>query len=105
MPNPGSPIRAGQDIGVSASDVASTHGTSLLAGRNVLIDGATETSETSHAESKKKSGVLSSGGIGFTLGSSSLKATQTSHSEETRASTIGSVLGKTWGERPGFVAG
>ncbi|MDF3932064.1 hemagglutinin repeat-containing protein, partial [Pseudomonas citronellolis] len=31
--------------------------------------------------------------IGFTLGSSSLKATQTSHSEETRASTIGSVLG------------
>ncbi|MDF3936446.1 filamentous hemagglutinin N-terminal domain-containing protein, partial [Pseudomonas citronellolis] len=37
-------IRAGQDIGVSASDVASTHGTSLLAGRNVLIDGATETS-------------------------------------------------------------
>ncbi len=86
-------IRAGQDIGVSGSDVASTNGTSLLAGRNVLIDGATETSETSHAESKKKSGVMSSGGLGFTLGSASTQATQTSHSEQTRGSTIGSVLG------------
>ena len=66
-------IRAGQDIGVSGSDVASTNGTSLLAGRNVLIDGATETSETSHAESKKKSGVMSSGGLGFTIGSASTR--------------------------------
>ena len=64
-----------------------------LAGRNVLIDGATETSETSHAESKKKSGVMSNGGLGFTLGSASTQATQTSHSEQTRGSTIGSVLG------------
>ncbi|WP_225615100.1 hemagglutinin repeat-containing protein [Pseudomonas sp. PDM18] len=86
-------IRAGQDIGVSGSDVASTNGTSLLAGRNVLIDGATESTDTSHAESKKKSGVMSSGGIGFTIGSASSKATDTNHTEQTRGSTIGSVLG------------
>ncbi|WP_318652923.1 hemagglutinin repeat-containing protein [Pseudomonas sp. PDM18] len=86
-------IRAGQDIGVSGSDVASTNGTSLLAGRNVLIDGATESTDTRHAESKKKSGVMSSGGIGFTLGSASSKATDTNHTEQTRGSTIGSVLG------------
>nr|WP_318652510.1 hemagglutinin repeat-containing protein [Pseudomonas sp. PDM19] len=86
-------IRAGQDIAVQGSDVASTNGTSLLAGRNVLIDGATESFETSHAESKKKSGLMSSGGIGVTLGSSSLKTTQDDHTEQTRGSTIGSVLG------------
>ncbi|MFK8400298.1 hemagglutinin repeat-containing protein [Pseudomonas sp. BGr12] len=86
-------IRAGQDIAVQGSDVASTNGTSLLAGRNVLIDGATESFETSHAESKKKSGLMSSGGIGLTLGSSSLKTTQDDHTEQTRGSTIGSVLG------------
>ncbi|WP_259758239.1 hemagglutinin repeat-containing protein [Pseudomonas sp. GCEP-101] len=86
-------IRAGQDIAVQGSDVASTNGTSLLAGRNVLIDGATESVDTSHAESKKKSGVMSSGGIGFTVGSSSLKTTQDDHTEQTRGSTIGSVLG------------
>ena len=86
-------IRAGQDLTVQGSDVASTHGTSLLAGRNVLIDGATETYESSHAESKKKSGLMSSGGIGVTLGTSSLKTTQDDHTEQTRGSTIGSVLG------------
>lgn len=86
-------IRAGQDIAVQGSDVASTNGTSLLAGRNVLIDGATESFETSHAESKKKSGLMSSGGIGVTIGSSSLKTTQDDHTEQTRGSTIGSVLG------------
>ncbi len=86
-------IRAGQDIAVQGSDVASTNGTSLLAGRNVLIDGATETFESSHAESKKKSGLMSSGGIGFTVGTSSLKTTQDDHTEQTRGSTIGSVLG------------
>lgn len=78
---------------MQGSDVASTNGTSLLAGRNVLIDGATESFETSHAESKKKSGLMSSGGIGVTLGSSSLKTTQDDHTEQTRGSTIGSVLG------------
>ncbi|WP_371365415.1 hemagglutinin repeat-containing protein [Pseudomonas sp. QL9] len=86
-------IRAGQDIGVRASDVVSTHGTSLLAGRNVVIDGATDTFESSHAQSKKKSGVMSSGGLGFSVGTASTKATQTEHTEQTRGSTLGSVLG------------
>nr|WP_225776590.1 hemagglutinin repeat-containing protein [Pseudomonas sp. Marseille-Q3773] len=86
-------VRAGQDIGVSGSSIVSTNDTSLLAGRNVQIDSATETFEQSHASSKKKSGLLSSGGIGFTLGSTSLEKTSTSTSENAKASTIGSVLG------------
>ncbi|EKT4521414.1 hemagglutinin repeat-containing protein [Pseudomonas putida] len=86
-------VRAGQDIGVSGSSIVSTNDTSLLAGRNVQIDSATETFEQSHSSSKKKSGLLSSGGIGFTLGSTSLEKTSTSTSENAKASTIGSVLG------------
>ncbi|RZI32314.1 hemagglutinin repeat-containing protein [Pseudomonas orientalis] len=86
-------VRAGRDIGTSASDVVSTNATSLIAGRNVVIDGATETFEQSHSSSTKKSGLMSSGGIGVTLGSSSNKNTLTSSTETTRASNIGSVLG------------
>ncbi|UOB24268.1 hemagglutinin repeat-containing protein [Pseudomonas orientalis] len=86
-------VRAGRDIGTSASDVVSTNATSLIAGRNVVIDGATETFEQSHSSSTKKSGLMSSGGIGVTLGSSSNKNTLTSSTETTRASNVGSVLG------------
>jgi filamentous hemagglutinin len=86
-------VRAGQDIGTSASDIVSTNGTSLIAGRNVVIDGASETFEQSHSSSTKKSGLLSSGGIGVTLGSTSNQNTSTSSTETTRASNVGSVLG------------
>ena len=85
--------RAGRDIGTTASDVVSTNATSLIAGRNVVIDGATETFDQSHSSSTKKSGLMSSGGIGVTLGSSSNQNTFTSRTETTRASNIGSVLG------------
>ncbi|MBC9007115.1 hemagglutinin repeat-containing protein, partial [Micromonospora aurantiaca (nom. illeg.)] len=63
------------------------------AGRNVVIDGATETFEESHSTSSKKSGLLGTGGIGFTIGSTSLQNTSTSTTESSKASTIGSVLG------------
>ncbi|SER49748.1 hemagglutinin repeat-containing protein, partial [Pseudomonas sp. NFPP19] len=86
-------IRAGQDIGATASDIVSTHSTSLVAGRNVEIDSANETYEQSHSTSEKKSGLLSSGGIGFTLGSTSAQNTSSSTTENAKASTIGSVLG------------
>lgn len=86
-------VQAGQDIGVQGSNIVSTHDTSLAAGGNVQIESATETFEQSHSSSKKKSGLLSSGGIGFTLGSTSLENTSTSTSENAKASTVGSVLG------------
>ena len=86
-------IRAGQDIEVSASSIVSTHDTRLVAGGNVQIESATQTFEQSQSTSKKKSGLLSSGGIGFTLGSTSLENTSTSKTESGKASTVGSVLG------------
>jgi len=86
-------IRSGQDIGVTASDVASTSATSLSAGRNITVDGALETLETSHAKWKQKTGLMSSGGLGFSIGSASNKYTSTTSTQNTKGSTIGSVLG------------
>ncbi|MBA4288222.1 MAG: adhesin [Pseudomonas sp.] len=86
-------LEAKRDIRVHGSDVVSTDATSLLAGNDVDLRGVTESTYRESFEAKKKSGLMSSGGIGVTLGSSSLKGSQKSTSETTRASTIGSVQG------------
>ncbi|KIV69634.1 putative large exoprotein involved in heme utilization or adhesion of ShlA/HecA/FhaA family [Pseudomonas sp. FeS53a] len=86
-------LRAQNDIRVHGSDVVSTERTSLQAGRDVDVRGVTESHYQERYEQKKKSGLMSSGGIGITLGSSSLKGSQQSTVETTRASTVGSVQG------------
>lgn len=86
-------LEAANDIDITGSDIASTHDTRLLAGRDIHIAGATESLDTQHLLSSKKSGLMSSGGIGLTLGSQANKTSQSSHSEQTRSSTIGSIQG------------
>ncbi|NVZ67486.1 hemagglutinin repeat-containing protein, partial [Pseudomonas gingeri] len=46
-----------------------------------------------HSQSTKKSGLMSSGGIGVTLGSSKNTYTQDTETRTEKASTVGSVLG------------
>nr|WP_059391470.1 hemagglutinin repeat-containing protein [Pseudomonas toyotomiensis] len=86
-------LLAQRDLRIHGSDVVSTDGTYLLAGNDVDIRGVTESTYRESFEAKKKSGLMGSGGIGVTLGSSSLKGSQKSSSETTRASTVGSVQG------------
>ncbi|MBO2930307.1 hemagglutinin repeat-containing protein [Metapseudomonas otitidis] len=86
-------LRAQNDMRVHGSDVVSTERTSLQAGRDVDVRGVTESHYQERYEQKKKSGLMSSGGIGITLGSSSLKGSQQSSVETTRVSTVGSVQG------------
>ncbi|MGA4635499.1 hemagglutinin repeat-containing protein [Pseudomonas solani] len=86
-------LRAQNDMRVHGSDVVSTEHTSLQAGRDIDVRGVTESHYQEHYEQKKKSGLMSSGGIGITLGSSSLKGSQQSGVETTRASTVGSIQG------------
>ncbi|WAJ36027.1 hemagglutinin repeat-containing protein [Pseudomonas sp. GOM7] len=86
-------LLAKNDMRIHGSDVVSTDGTSLLAGNDIDIRGVTESTSRESFEAKKKSGLMGSGGIGITLGSSSLKGSQKSTSETTRASTVGSVQG------------
>ncbi|SED00554.1 filamentous hemagglutinin [Pseudomonas frederiksbergensis] len=86
-------IQAGHDLLVSASNVVSTNQTILQARNDVLIESDTESFNAGHNQSTKKSGLISSGGIGVTLGSSKNSFTQSTHSETQKGSTVGSVLG------------
>ncbi|WP_191488226.1 hemagglutinin repeat-containing protein [Pseudomonas sp. FEN] len=86
-------IQAGHDLVVSASNVVSTEQTNLQARNDIRIESGTEQFSAQHSQSTKKSGLMSSGGIGVTLGSSKNAYTQSTESQMQKASTIGSVLG------------
>lgn len=78
---------------MAASNVVSTGKTALRAGNDIIIDSVAETSESHRSESKKKSGLMSSGGIGITLGTAKNASTQDTRTVVNQGSTIGSVLG------------
>ncbi|MGK0666328.1 hemagglutinin repeat-containing protein [Serratia marcescens] len=90
-------ISAGNDLTVTGSAIAADQDVNLQAGRNVDISAATETETHYLLEEKKKSGLLGSGGIGFTIGKQSSKhevdekATTQSQSVSTVGSSQGSV--------------
>ncbi|HGM6320807.1 TPA: hemagglutinin repeat-containing protein, partial [Serratia marcescens] len=90
-------ISAGNDLTVTGSAIAADQDVNLQAGRNVDIGAATETETHYLLEEKKKSGLLGSGGIGFTIGKQSSKhevdekATTQSQSVSTVGSSQGSV--------------
>ncbi|WP_440072885.1 hemagglutinin repeat-containing protein [Pseudomonas fragariae (ex Marin et al. 2024)] len=86
-------VRAGNDLVVSASNVISTEQTKLQAGNNVVIDSGTESFNAQHSQSTKKSGLMSTGGIGVTLGTAKNAFTQDSENQTQKGSTVGSVLG------------
>ncbi|WP_107759505.1 hemagglutinin repeat-containing protein [Dickeya sp. Secpp 1600] len=90
-------LTAGHDIGVQGSAVAADGDVTLTAGHDITTAASVETYRNYEEHSRKKSGVFSGGGIGFTIGSTSLsqklddKATTQSQSVSTLGSTGGSV--------------
>ncbi|MGC0887828.1 hemagglutinin repeat-containing protein [Pantoea agglomerans] len=90
-------VIAGRDLTVTGSAVAADRDVSLRAGRDVEIGAATETDSHYQLKEKKKSGLLGSGGIGFTVGKQSTrheideKGTTQSQSVSTIGSSQGSV--------------
>jgi len=90
-------VIAGRDLTVIGSAVAADQDVNLRAGRDVEIGAATETDSHYQLEEKKKSGLLSSGGIGFTVGKQSTrheideKGTTQSQSVSTVGSSQGNV--------------
>ncbi|NWD48162.1 hemagglutinin repeat-containing protein [Pseudomonas gingeri] len=86
-------VQAGHDLVVSASNVVSTEQTDLQARNDIRIESDTESFSAQHSQSTKKSGLMSSGGIGVTLGSSKNTYTQDTETRTEKASTVGSVLG------------
>ncbi|EOI3578680.1 hemagglutinin repeat-containing protein [Cronobacter turicensis] len=88
-------LKAGEDVLVKGSAVAGDGNVALSAGKNVEIAAATNTDSNWQLKEKKKSGLMGSGGIGFTIGSSKtrheLKEKGTTQSQS--VSTVGSTGG------------
>ncbi|MBN3004311.1 hemagglutinin repeat-containing protein [Chromobacterium alkanivorans] len=87
-------LQAGQDLTVAGSSVAATHDVDLSAGRDVNVATAENRQYQQHDESVKRSGLLGSGGIGFTIGSQKQRDQVGETSVSQTNSTVGSVLGK-----------
>ena len=88
-------LKAGEDLLVKGSAVAGDGNVALSAGKNVEIAAATNTDSNWQLKERKKSGLMGSGGIGFTIGSSKtrheLKEKGTTQSQS--VSTVGSTGG------------
>ncbi|HIC1475082.1 two-partner secretion domain-containing protein [Klebsiella variicola] len=86
-------MQAGRDLLVSGSSVAGTQDVNLVAGRNLTITTAEESRQENHLRKEKHSGFSGTGGVGFSVGSSSLKATDVTTALSSAASTVGSSQG------------
>ncbi|CAD5717021.1 putative adhesin/hemagglutinin/hemolysin [Escherichia coli] len=86
-------ISAGHNLNVTGSSVAGDNRVSLAAGNNLSIGTLTESNRETHLKQEKKSGLMSSGGVGFSMGSQSLKVTDTATDTTQKGSTVGSVHG------------
>ncbi|BEM18864.1 16S rRNA endonuclease CdiA [Serratia marcescens] len=88
-------VSAGNDLTVTGSAIAADQDVNLQAGRNVDIGAATETDTHYRLEEKKKSGLLGSGGIGFTIGKQASKheIDEKGRTQSQSVSTVGSSQG------------
>jgi len=83
----------GQNITLAASNVVSDKLTTLFAENNLNINAGSNTQQENHYRYTKKSGLLSGGGIGFTIGTQMLSQDQTGLHSTAAASTVGSLEG------------
>ncbi|WP_405471077.1 hemagglutinin repeat-containing protein (plasmid) [Morganella morganii] len=88
-------VTAGRDVTVTGSAVAGDRDVSLSAGRDAAVTAATEEQSSYRFSEKKKSGLFSGGGIGFTIGSQSSKhrVNEDGTTQSQSGSTIGSAGG------------
>lgn len=86
-------LTAGQDVNVSASNVLGENNVAITAGNNLNITTADELRVDNVESTKKTSGLMSTGGIGFTVGKTSEKVTTESDSNQKKGSVIGSTAG------------
>ncbi len=89
-------VQAGNNLLVKGSAVAGDGDVALSAGNNVDIVAATNTDTSWRFKETKKSGLMGTGGIGFTLGSS--RSTQSLREQGTTQSGSFSTVGSTGGD-------
>ncbi|WP_276643595.1 hemagglutinin repeat-containing protein [Siccibacter turicensis] len=86
-------LLAGNDLAVRGSNVAGDGDVRLGAGNNLTIDTVEENRQENHQRKESKSGLMGTGGIGFTVGSQSLNTTDDGKSVTHAISTVGSSQG------------
>ncbi|MCC8376372.1 hemagglutinin repeat-containing protein, partial [Photorhabdus bodei] len=86
-------LQAGKDLNIIGSNVAGTQDVSLNAGHQLTVTTAAEAHDETHLRQEKKSGLMGTGGIGFTLGKASQKVTTDSDRQLSKGSTVGSSQG------------
>lgn len=86
-------INSKKDTNITGSNVVADNDVSIKTGGNLNIGSAEQTSESEYIKSVKKSGILSGGGLGFTIGNEKQKDQYANQNVEQVGSTVGSVKG------------
>ena len=86
-------LTSGEDTNITASNVVADNDVNITAGGNVNIIAAEDTSSSTYKKQVKKSGLLSGGGLGFTIGSEKRKDQYDNQNVEQAGSTVGSIKG------------
>ena len=88
-------MMAGHDLNVNGSSVIGDSNVSLLAGNDINVLASTEEQSAYRLDEKKKSGLFSGGGLGFTLGTTETRhrVNEDGTTQSQSASSIGSLGG------------
>ena len=86
-------ISSKKDTNITGSNVVADNNVSVKTGGNLNIGSAEQTGESEYRKSVKKSGLLSGGGLGFTIGKEKQKDQYANQNTEQVGSTVGSVKG------------
>ncbi|HCT2505026.1 TPA: hemagglutinin repeat-containing protein [Aeromonas dhakensis] len=86
-------LKAQQDMAVKGSNVVGDLGATLLAGRDLNIDTVDLLNRELHFRETKRSGLMGSGGIGFTIGKQQQSSDMVGTTQIREGSSVGSVQG------------
>ena len=86
-------IMSGADTNITGSSVVADKDVNINAGGNLNIESAEQTSASEYMKQVKKSGLLSGGGFGFTIGKEKQKDQYANQNSEQVGSAVGSIEG------------
>ncbi|WP_260293455.1 hemagglutinin repeat-containing protein [Sedimenticola hydrogenitrophicus] len=86
-------LQAGQDLTVTGSQIVGSGDVTLQAGNNITLQSGEQTVSSYSYHQEKKSGLMTSGGFGITLGKREMSDEMDQQSSMAAGSTIGSIEG------------
>lgn len=85
--------QAGNDVNLKGSNLIATNDIGVVAGNDVNVEAAINIVKETHLREVKKSGLMSSGGFGFTVGKRTNSTENQGETKAAVASTVGSTGG------------